>query len=481
MTLMTSSAKSCKTEKLMGNQVPSVRIAPSSISCDADDAIKVLKIGGINLDLWQQNVLADWMGRNEDGSWAAGSAGLSVPRQNGKTFVDIGRAIPGMLLFNENVIYTAHLQKTATETFEELKAYFEHARVKKYVKEIRTALGREAIILKNGARIKFIARTRNGGRGQHGDLLIFDEAQELEDSQQASFLPAISASMNPQVIYLGTPPDENSQGTVFRNFRAKTRKGGTRNAWTEFSVDEIGDVTDQSRWAATNPALGTRIKLSTIQMEVDSMPPDAFARERLGWWSPPPKSEEDEFAIDHEEWARCASNELKPEGKTAYGIKFTADGTEVILAGAVLKEDGTARISLIERQPTAYGTRWLSDWLNQRYETASCVVIDGRNGVELLIDRISEVWKYKGSVIRVKAGDMISACTRLSSGVMEHSLTWYAKQEALNDSAVTSIKRPIAGGWGFGGQNSAPIEACALALWGVSTCKRNPGRKMRVG
>ena len=466
---------------MIGSQIPTVRIAPSSVRSDGYSAIRTLKLGGVKLDPWQENVLHDWMGRDSEDNWASGSCGLAVPRQNGKSFVVQGRAIPGMLLFCEDVIYTAHLQKTATETFEELRAFFEHPRIKKYVKEIKTALGREAIILRNGSRIKFIARTRNGGRGQHGDLLIFDEAQELDDNQQASFLPAISASKNPQTIYLGTPPDENSNGTVFRKFRDKSKAGKTRNSWTEFSVEEIGDVYDQSRWAAANPALGRRIMLSTIQTEVDQMAPDTFARERLGWWPPIIEKDADEPAINEADWMKCMSSELKPEGKTAYGIKFTADGTEVVLAGCVMKPDGTVRISLISRQPLALGTRWLSDWLNQRYGVASCVVIDGRNGVDLLIDRISDVWKYKGSVIKVRANDVIDAASRLTTAVKEQTLTWYEKQMALTESAVNCIKRPIAGGWGFGGPDAAPIEACALALWGVSVCKRDPGRKMRVG
>ena len=481
MTVMTNLERSCKAEMLTGSQIPTVRIAPNSVRSDSSDAIKVLRIGGVRLDPWQENVLYDWMARDADDNWASGSCGLAVPRQNGKSFVVMGRAIAGMLLFAEDVIYTAHLQKTATETFEELKSFFEHPKIKKYVKDIRTALGREAIILKNGCRIKFIARTRNGGRGQHGDLLIFDEAQELDDNQQASFLPAISASKNPQTAYLGTPPDENSNGTVFRKFREKSRTGNSKNAWTEFSVDEIGDVYDQSRWAKTNPALGRRIRLSTIQTEVDQMAPDTFARERLGWWPPVREKTDVEPAISEADWMKCKSSEMKPEGKVAYGIKFTADGTEVILAGCVLKPDGKMRISLINRQPLAIGTRWLSDWLNQRYGVASCVVIDGRNGVDLLIDRIADVWRYKGSVVKVRANDVIDAASRLTTAVREQTLTWYEKQTALSESAVNSIKRPIAGGWGFGGPDSAPIEACALALWGVNTCKRDPNRKMKVG
>ena len=46
---------------------------------------------------------------------------------------------------------------------------------------------------------------------------------------------------------------------------------------------------------------------------------------------------------------------------------------------------------------------------------------------------------------------------------------------------MTSVRRPIGGGWGFGGDNSAPIEAASLALWGVKTSKRDPSRKMRIG
>ena len=175
-----------------------------------------------------------------------------------------------MVMYSEWVIYTAHLQKTATETFMELKGLFESRGLLKYVKEIKAALGREQIILKNGGRVQFVARTRNGGRGLHGDCLVFDEAQELTSEQQASFLPAISASKNPQTIYLGTPPDENCSGTVFRDIREKTRKGlSETTAWTEFSVDEIGDVSDRSRWAACNPALGRRMRETTIASECD--------------------------------------------------------------------------------------------------------------------------------------------------------------------------------------------------------------------
>ena len=413
--------------------------------------------------------------------WACKTCGISVPRQNGKTGLVQGRSNAGMLLYNEKIIYTAHLQKTSTETFEEMAVFFDTPKLSKYVKDIKTAIGREQIILKSGARIKFLARTRSGGRGQHGDLLIFDEAQELDDDQQASFLPAISASLNPQTILLGTPPEPQSPGTVFRAIRDRALAGETRGmAWAEFSVDEIGDVTDRKRWAMTNPALGRRILESTIAGECEQMSPDTFARERLGWWTPIVEKKED-LAIDAQIWDACRSTELKPDGKTAYGVKFTVDGSAVCLCGAVVPQTGPARISLIDMQPTGRGMSWLANWLNERYRTAACVVIDGRNGADVLIDKIADTWRIKGSVIRPGAKDVLASVGTLTDALNERTVTWYAPQEVLRDSALTSVKRPLSGGWGFGGENSAPIEAAALALWGAKTSKRDPNRRMRIG
>ena len=303
----------------MGSQEPSERIAPEYATSDGMDAVKLLRVGGTVLDPWQSDIMDDWLGRTPSGKWAAPTAGGSVPRQNGKSLLVQGRAEAGMLMFNETVIYTAHLQKTATETFEEMRDFFEHPKLRRYVAEIKTALGREQIVLKSGARIKFLARTRNGGRGQHGDLLIFDEAQELDETAQGSFLPAISASLNPQTVYVGTPPGPDAVGTVFRGLRQRALDGeAKRAAWFEFSVPEIGDVKDPRRWAATNPALGRRIQFSTIEGEAEQLDPDTFARERLGWWSPV-AAENLDYAIDRRAWEACASVDEKPEGKSSTG------------------------------------------------------------------------------------------------------------------------------------------------------------------
>ena len=84
------------------------------------------------------------------------------------------------------------------------------------------------------------------------------------------------------------------------------------------------------------------------------MDADTFARERLGWWTPV-RTEQVDHALDEGAWDRCASDAPKPEGKTAYGVKFAADGSAACLCGAVLPKDGPARVSLIELQPGGRG------------------------------------------------------------------------------------------------------------------------------
>jgi hypothetical protein len=97
------------------------------------------------------------------------------------------------------------------------------------------------------------------------------------------------------------------------------------------------------------------------------------------------------------------------------------------------------------------------------------------------VDKISGTWRAKGSVIRPTAKQVIAAVSMLTESLNTRTVTWYLPQKDLKESATTSVKRPISGGWGFGGENSAPIEACSLALWGAKTAKRDPSKKMRIG
>ena len=453
------------------------------------------KAGGVELIEWQDRILEGWLGKTVYGTWSASVCGLSVPRQNGKSLGVIEPRINyGMIVHGETAIYTAQLQKTATETFEDMANFFEQPRLSKYVKDIKYALGREQIILKNGGRVKFLARTRNGGRGQHGDLLVFDEALELSEDDQASFLPAISASANPQTVYASSPPDEAHDGYVFRAIRDRALSGiSKKTAWAEWGVDEVGNLSDRSRWYATNPSLGILISEDTIEGEFEQMTPQKFAIERLGWWPPAAQISR---AVDLVKWAASATSvddgkdgrPLPPAddeiAKKAIGVKFAPDGGRVCVAIAVIdKSSGTLpsmHVELLFDESTFAGLEHILSWCVDRKDSIAFVAVDGRAGGQDFCDNLRKYGMPKKAVHLMVSSEVVSAATKTVNALNEGRLTHHP-DKILDNSATTSEKRKIGNdGYGFGGE-SLPIEAAAAAVWAVATTKRNPGQGVLLG
>lgn len=483
MTTATLSLSSSPSTILRGSQEPTKLVVPDFVESEWRECHAVNAAGGINLLEWQDGILRCWLATNVLGKWAATTCGGSLSRQNGKSLgLVVPRANYGMVILGEEVLYTSHLQKTSTETFESFANFFDTKALKKYVKDIKTALGREQIVLKNGARIKFLARTRNGGRGQHGDLLIFDEALELDADSQASFLPAISASRNPQVIYVSSPPTASSTGTVFREIRNRALSGDSdRLCWFEWSVDEIGDVHDKSRWYATNPSLGVLIQESTVESECEQMAPDMFARERLGWWS---SVEVAERNIEPADWNACKVDTATKDGLLVYAVKFSPDGSTGVLAACYKPEDGVPFVYVVEARSLSSGLGWFVDNLAAKHGKAAQIVIDGQSNAQNLNERLLLAGVPPKTIMRPQSRDVIAACSSLVNAVKERRITHYG-QPALDDSATKTRKRRIGtmGGWAFQSTAEADatlIEAVCLAYWAAMNTKRKPGRKAVV-
>jgi len=479
----------------VGNQTPTFHHAEKYTKTEGGYASKLSESYDLKPHPWQESVLDDWLAVDDTGKLIHSYCVLEVPRQNGKTGVSDPRETWGLVKRGESILHTAQEFQTAKKAFDRMRRkfgskkndpYAEFPELNALVDHYTQSAGQMVLDLVNGGHIEFRTRGNNSdmGRGGTFDLVVIDEAQAYTETQDASLSPLNSAapSGSPQTILMGTPPMivNGEKGSIFlraiNGFHESPTKGSCIHQWSE---EEIGDVTDKDKWYRTNPSLGYQLLEDALVKDSLTMSPDTFAREHLGFL--PRKKEVMNYIIEEKEWDACKSSEPKPEGKTAYGVKFSSDGSVVCLCGAVIPADGKARISMIDIKPTGYGTQWLADWLNARYDKACCVVIDGRNGVDVLVDKIIPTWKYKGSVIRPTAKDMIASVGTLMDALHEQTFTWYEGQPELRESALSVVKRPIGGGWGFGGDNSTPLEACALALWGAKTCKRDPTRKMRIG
>ena len=471
-----------------GNQLPTSMVVPGSDANDALDALDLLSEAGFECLDWQAFLLECWMGVLPNGRWAASSCGNEAPRQNGKTRLICGRSAAEMLFYDGTVIYTAQLQKTSTETFEEMANLMDTRALRKFLAPngIRTALGREEIRLKSGARMKFLARTRNGGNGQHGSLLIFDEAQYLDQQAQGSFLAAISACKTrrgPQTIYNGNAPEDGDNSVVYERIRNDALSGRTkRTAWTEWSIGsslELPDVSDRALWKRTNPSLNVLISMDTIEAEYEAEDPEQFAHQRLGWFAT--RADLDHI-ISGESWTACETD-VPPEGyeKLAYGVRFTPDGRSVSLAMAAVHKTG-CHIEYIRTEPTVAGIGWLVDWLVSRKGKAAAVAIDGKADATDLGQQLVGAGMPKGAVMVARTSDAITADAMLVNAVNDGTLT-HLDDSALAESALGATRRPIGkdGGYGFGGECPERLDACALALWAARTTKRDPRRRGRIG
>jgi hypothetical protein len=170
---------------LIGDQVPRISsVPPYSVSL-GDQAVAFAAKAGLFLDPWQQLVLRESMGMAPGGKWAAPRVGLLVPRQNGK-----GSVLEALELFHlfvlgtKLIIHSAHKFDTSQEHFLRMRTLIEgNPDLSRHVRATPTANGKEAIILNNGNRLKFKARTISGaGRGFSADLLILDEAMLLPEA-----------------------------------------------------------------------------------------------------------------------------------------------------------------------------------------------------------------------------------------------------------------------------------------------------------
>ncbi len=430
---------------------------------------------------WQPHVLDVMLARDARDKYALRSLGISVPRQNGKSWVVRARCFYGALS-GEKILYTCQHGDTSDEMFQALKEPFEdddEPELQDLLLAVRKTNGQQAIKLKNGGLIRFTTRTDSLARGKTYDVLIYDEAQELTSGQQAASLPAISAGHkhNPQTIYLGTPPKPDDDGGVFKGLHDKVHSGDSKMGWIEWGADEIGDVHDEGRWYEFNPSMGLLIDLAAVKGESEQMAPDVFARERLGWWSPAESA--GIYALNAAKWAACEVPDAMEGGKLAFGVKFSSDGQRVAVSWAKAERGEGSYVELYDVAGAAGGTAQIADMLLRNADEISCVCIDGRSGAAALSQRLLD-GGFPRKAITMGSSAIVQAAASMLADEVNAGTTSHIASPALDNSATKSLKRDVGrDGWGFAdgaSSTAAEIESASLALWAARTTRRDPRR-----
>lgn len=457
---------------------------------------------------WQRDFLDVMLARDDGGKLLHPAVGISVPRQNGKSWDVRSRCHYGVTVLGERILYTCQNQDTADEMRSLFSAPYmdrdkhpdlfsksvvRHANGQGYVSYSDKRLNPEtgAMDEVNGY-IFFTTRSNMKSRGQSYDVIIYDEAQELTKGQQKASLPTISAGPrgDSQAIYLGTPEDENSHGDVFPAMRHRSRNGTSNAAWAEWSLEcRVSElpfkVRDRSLWERMNPGWNYIMNHSAVEGEFDGMEPREFAGDRLGWWMPDEAEDDDAPTfIPRMTWLDTAIPTLAgfDDAKRAFGLKFSRfDGTWA-LAGCVVDKKGFAAFELVEVGDAGSNLRSLGEQLAKRKATSSCVLMDGLPGTTIVLDAMGPT--PKGFAVAATTSDVANACGRLVEELDDGTVGHVSceGQKVLDSASATVEKRKIgnSGGWGFDGPGYVVMEACALALSAARNSKRNPRRKQMI-
>lgn len=507
---------------LFGTQAPRIVHCPEFKWSAADDAAFLASSYGLTPDPWQSDVIESWLGEDRRGRLTAGRCGLAVPRQNGKNGILEIVELYKIVVQGRKVLHTAHEVKTARKAFLRLKSFFENERkwpeMAALAKEIRQTNGQEAVLLHStdcdvrghrntgcgcagGGSVEFVARSRGSGRGFTVDDLVCDEAQELTDEQLEALLPTISASPqgDPQQIYTGTPPVPRGPGDVFIRLRREGVAGNAKRlSWHEWSIpDDLLAGEAVKRWrewaAATNPALGRRLNIGTVEDELGVMSPEGFCRERLGQW---PVGNARSRAIPDSDWVAIGATSVL-DGVRSFGVAFSLDGSRAAVAGSVRHVDGV-HVEVIDAMSgdLEAGIESLAAWLSERWRQVAMIAISGQAWSAALAQKLLDCGVPQ-SVIHVLSGpEVFASSSMFLDAVLESAkavrgggkptLTHPVGQETdhLEKSVAVCDKKArsrASGAWAWeatvDGGDETPVEAVSFAYWASRTSKRDPNRK----
>jgi phage terminase large subunit-like protein len=438
-------------------------------------------MAGLALDPWEEHVLCESLGERPDGRWAAFEVGLVVPRQNGKGTILEARELAGLFLLDERlIIHSAHQFDTSIEHFRRLLTLIEETPdFDRRVKRVSRSHGEEGIELRNGQRIRFRTRTKGGGRGFTGDLLVLDEAMELAEAFHGALLPTLSARSvvgNPQVWYTASAVDQliHENGIVLARIRERGLRGNDPSlAYFEWSLgsptpDEIPveDLDDPASWAQANPGLGIRISAEHVEREARSMDRRTFAVERLcvGDW--PRTDGLVNIVISQERWAELVDEVSAPRDPVVFTLDITPDRRRSAIAVAGKRTDELLHVEIVEHRA---GTGWVVERLVELVAKHQplAVLCDGVSPAASLVREL----KQAGIEIQTLDGRQhAQACGMFYDAVEQGKLRHLGTPE-LAAAIRGAAQRPLGDAWAWSRKNSqtdiSPLVACTLGVWGV--------------
>ena len=450
-------------------------IAPTDIVSTSWPRVRdTCKRLGWDFDGWQDGAGRLILAKRSDGSYAADTIVISIPRQVGKTYL-IGCIIFALCLLSPGltVIWTAHRKTTAAETFSQFDGMAQRPKVAPHVRQVLRGKGDEKILFTNGSRILFGARESGFGRGMADiDVLVFDEGQILKDDTLEDMGAAQNVAKNPLTFIMGTPPRPKDPGEFFGLMRQEALDGESDGTlYIELSADRGCDPMDRDQWRKANPSFPHRTsERAMLRLRKKLKIDDSWNREALGIWD----KNRSVSVLPKGLWARLADTGTTDDAKPdALSVDMSHD-RRISISACWLVDECAHVEEVWSGRDEAAGLRWMLAATEKHRRMP--IVIDVYSPAK---HWITELTQQKRNPV---PNDMAKACGLFVSWAGAMKLT-HGDQKSVNDALEGARKRPIgtAGGWGWDRKDEtsyiAPIVSVSEALYGAVTHgRRGNGR-----
>lgn len=473
-------------------------------SAAGQEAIELADSVRLHLDETQKLAMHHGLVEDHEGRWESFEIVLNEPRQNGKGGWLEARQVAGVLLFGDRlIIHTAHLFRTAQESFIRLDQLIEGSyELSRRVRKVSRGNGDEGFWFHNGARIAFLARSADSGRGLSGDLVIMDEAMKLRAAPIGALLPVMSARRNPQLVYTasaGLGAESEQLGALRTRALAKTPEPDPSMTYLEHSIDPHlkecprapdGSLTctdhdnreDEASWARANPSMGRRLTIAHTRREFTTLRPDIFDTERLGVGDYPSTKANTWLIVKEPEWRELADLQSEIDGRVAFAADINPERTAGAIAVSGQRADGRMHSEVIEHRK---GTAWMVPWLLERVEKwrPCALVIDAAGPAGALIAQLEVAWDRAAEetglerpayqqVVRPTGREVAQAYGQWQEAVREDGLR-YMPHPALDAAVAGAAERPLGEAKALTRTASSvdisPLVATTLAAWGHTT------------
>jgi len=335
--------------------------------------------------------------------------------------------------------------------------------------------GAKSLRLVSGERYQVTTASRRGGRGSSSDLVLLDELREHQNwNAWGAVSKTTMARPDPMIVGFSSAGDVES--VVLDSLRGRALASAddpdTSLAIFEWSAFDGCDLDDRDGWAQANPALGHTVSEASIRSALATDPEDVFRTEVLcqsvlntrsafpaGWW---------------ESLTDPGARQPEATEVVAFALDVPADQATATVAVAWHRPDGSVGVDLAEHRP---GTDWVVGRLAElcRRWRARVVIETGGSAGFL----IAPAEQARVPVTGVSRQFYVDACAALDAAVTSRQLRHGGQAELAE--AVSLARWSTSGEAGtrvLSRRNPrvSPLVAAALAVHGLATARRRPGR-----